>query len=293
MAGYTGQLSLGHALFFGVGGYSAGLLNLNYGLPPQATIPLGALIAVVAGLIVGIPALRLRGPYLAIVTLAFPMILLGVILSTYDFSGGYIGLPGLTPLTESRVSAYYMSLLLMAVCVAIMWKLTDIKSRIVRTGLVFRAIREDEITARISGINTIRYKLLAFAISGFFGGLAGAFYVHYTKVVGPSSLDLLLSFQAIIWTIFGGLGTIHGAITGVFFLYPLSEFLRIIPEARLLIYFFLLIIVLLFMPEGLNIRILDRIQLICPRCKLTNAAIRRHCRACGAPLRSELKATEE
>jgi branched-chain amino acid transport system permease protein len=107
------------------------------------------------------------------------------------------------------------------------------------------------------------------------------------KTVGTSTLDILLSFQPIIWTVFGGMGTIHGAVAGVFILYPLAEALRVVPAARMLIYFFILIIVLLFMPEGLNPRILDRIQITCPRCKLTNAATRKNCRACGALLRPE------
>jgi branched-chain amino acid transport system permease protein len=165
-----------------------------------------------------------------------------------------------------------------------MWKLTDAKSALVRTGIILHAIREDEIAARASGINTIRYKLLAFAVGGFFAGIAGGLYAHFMRIAGPSTLDLMLSFQAIIWTVFGGIVSIYGAVVGVYFLYPLMEFLRVIPELRVLIFAAIVIVILLFMPEGIAVWIRDKIERECPRCKLTNVAWRRTCRACGASL---------
>jgi branched-chain amino acid transport system permease protein len=285
LSGYTGQINFGHALFFGVAAYTSALLNLRLGLPPWATIPMGALAAVVAGVIVCLPALRLRGPYLSLVTLAFPLILLGIIFAFTDFTGGELGISGISRISESRVTDYYISFAVMVVSVMIMWKLTDAKSALVRTGIIFHAIREDEIAARASGINTIRYKLLAFAVGGFFAGIAGAFHAHFMRIAGPADLNLLLSFQVIIWTVFGGITSIYGPVVGVFIIYPLMEFLRILPEVRMLIFAAIVVVILLFMPEGIAVFIRDKMEQTCPRCKLSNVWWRKNCRACGANLR--------
>jgi len=287
LSGFTGQVNFGHAVFFGVGAYTAGLLNLKLGLPPVASIPIGALVAVLAGLIVGIPALRLRGHYLALVTLAFPIMLTGIVLAFPDVTGGELGVSGISPLSDSRVVTYYIALIVMIASALIMWKLTDARSTLVRTGVILHAIREDEITARASGINTTKYKLLAFCVSGFFAGIAGGLGAHYLRIAGPSNLTLFFSFQPIIWTIFGGIATIYGPITGVYILYPLMEILRVIPRFRMLIFALILIFVLLFMPEGLTRWFRDKIEVECPRCKLTNVATRQYCRACHAPLHLE------
>ena len=285
LSGYTGQINFGHALFFGVAAYTSALLNLKLGWMPWLTIPIGALASVIAGLVVCLPALRLRGPYLSLVTLAFPLILLGVIFAFTDFTGGELGVSGITRISESRVTDYYISFAVMLISVMIMWKLTDAKSALVRTGIIFHAIREDEIAARASGINTIRYKLLAFAVGGFFAGIAGAFHAHFMRIAGPSDLNLFLSFQVIIWTVFGGITSIYGPVVGVFIIYPLMEFLRILPEVRMLIFAAIVVIILLFMPEGIAVFIRDKIEKQCPRCKLSNVWWRKTCRACGANLR--------
>jgi len=287
ISGYTGQINFGHALFFGVAAYTTALLNTHLGWQPWATIPIGALAAVVAGVLMCLPALRLRGPYLSLVTLAFPLILLGIIFSFTDFTGGELGISGLDRISESKTVDFYVSALVMIVSVFIMWKLTDARSKLVRTGLIFHAIREDEIATRASGINTIRYKLLAFAVGAFFAGIAGGFYAHFMRIAGPSTLDLALSFQAIIWTVFGGIVSIYGPFVGVYLLYPLMEFLRVVPEVRYIIFAGIVILILLFMPEGIAVWIRDKIERNCPRCKLSNVAWRRTCRACNASLYGE------
>ena len=286
LSGFVGQMNLGHAAFFGTAAYAAALLNLKLGLPPWATIPVGALVAVAAGLVACIPALRLRGIYLALVTLALPIILIGIVFAFPGFTGGELGVSGITRLGR-YVDSYYIAFVVMGLSVFAMWKLTDVKSGLVRTGVILHAIREDEIAARVSGINTIRYKMFAFAVSAFFAGIAGGLYVHVMRNAGPSTLELLLSFQAIIWTIFGGVATIYGAVTGVFILYPLVEFLYVVPELRMLIYAILIILILLFMPEGIAIWARDKMEERCPRCKLSNVATRQVCRACGASLHLE------
>ncbi len=284
LSGYTGQVNFGHALFFGVAAYTAGMLNHYFGIQPWATIPIGALAGVIIGVITCFPALRLRGPYLSLVTLAFPLILLAIVKAFPDVTGGEHGISGLTRLSESRVTEYYISVIVMTISVLIMWKLTDAKSGLVRTGIILHAIREDEIAARATGINTINYKILAFAIGGFFAGIAGALFAHAMRIAGPSTLELTLSFNAVIWSVFGGIVSIYGPVFGVYFLYPLLEGLHVIPEIRFLIFAAIIISVLLFMPEGIAVWIRDKIERECPRCKLANVAWRKECRACGASL---------
>ena len=279
LSGFTGQISFGHALFFGVAAYTSALLNLNIGLPPWLTIPLGALAAVVAGLVVGVPCLRLRGTYLALATLAFPLILIGVVFVIPDITGGELGVSGLDRLSESRVIEYYIAVTVMIILGFVMWKITDSK-----TGIIFHAIREDEVTARASGINTTRYKLLAFCLSGFFAGIAGGLYVHFMRIAGPSTLELMLSFQVIIWVIFGGIATIYGPIAGTFILVLLMEFLTVAPEIRMLLFAIMVMLILLFMPEGLTTWVRDKVEKVCPRCKLRNIATRKTCRVCMADL---------
>lgn len=287
LAGFTGQVNLGHALFFGIAAYTVAFLNVHLGFPPWATIPLGGLISVLGGFIVGFPALRLRGIYLSLVTLGFPIILTGLILVFGAYTGGELGISGIASLSGSSVKSYYITMGVMVVSLFVMYKFTDAESKIIRIGVILHAIREDEITARSSGINTTNYKLLAFAVSGFFGGIAGSLYAHSIRVAGPSTLDLFLSFQAILWTVFGGMRTIYGPVVGVFFLYPLTEFLRIYEigeHLRFIAMAVVMILILLYMPEGLTIWVRDKLEVICPRCKLANMMIRRSCRACGAPL---------
>lgn len=288
LSGYTGQTSLGHGLFFGVTGYSAALLNTMLDFGPWLSIPLGAVCAVGVGLIVGIPALRLRGFYLALVTLAFPIILMGIIFVFPDFTGGELGIFGISRLSASRLSTTYIVYTIMVVSVLIMFKLTDATSKFVRTGLIFQAIREDEISARKSGIYTVKYKLLAFSVSAFFAGIAGGLYAHFIKIVGPSILELTFSFQAILWVVFGGMGTIYGGMVGVFVLYPFMEILRFHPwtdDLRGVIFALILIVTLIFMPEGVGVWVRDKIEVTCPRCKEINAARRKQCRICHAQLR--------
>lgn len=291
LSGFTGLLNFGHAAFFGTSAYIAAILNSKLGWSPWLTIPLGSLMSMVMGIVVGAPALRLRGIYLALVTLAFPIILTGFIYAFPDYTGGELGIYGVSALSDSRVGEYYIILIVMVASLLAMWKLTDIKSKVVRTGVIFRAIAQDEITARACGIKTTHYKFLAFAVSGFFAGVSGGLYAHFIKVVGPSTLELLFSFQAILWTIFGGLGTIYGSVVGVFFLFPLTEFLTLNEfgnTIRFVLMSLILILTLLFMPEGLSVWVLDKIEEECPRCKIPNLATRKQCRACRAPLKGHI-----
>jgi branched-chain amino acid transport system permease protein len=280
LSGFTGQMNFGHALFFGVGAYGAALLNQKAGIPPLGSIPFGALVAVLAGLIIGIPCLRLRGTYLALTTLAFPIILMGLLFAFPDFTGGELGISGIQRIVRSRVANYYIVVIIMFVAVSIMWKITD--SNI---GIIFHAIREDEVAVRSSGINTTRYKLLAFCLSGFFAGVAGGLYAHFMRIAGPSTLEVSMSFQVVIWAVFGGVVTIWGPVGAVFILFPLLEFFRFWPEFRMLMFAIIVLLILLFMPQGLLPWLRDKLESECPRCKIRNISSRRNCRICDAPMR--------
>jgi len=289
LSGYSGQVNFGHALFFGVSAWTVGLLHKYFDLQPWATIPIGTLAAVGIGVVTCIPALRLRGPYLSLLTMAFPLVLLGLVMAFKDWTGGEFGIPGIPALADTSIARYYICLIVMTVSVLIMWKLTDAGSRYIRTGLLFHAIREDEIAARASGINTIRYKILAFVIGGFFAGLAGALYAHILGTVGTSYLSMTMSFRAIIYVVFGGIVSIYGSVVGVYTLDALLQFLGVggttfIGRNQILIMAIIVMLILLFMPEGVAVWVRDKIERECPRCKLTNGAWRRECRACGASL---------
>ena len=279
LSGFTGQMNFGHALFFGVGAYGAAMLNLHLHLPPWGSIPLGALASVLAGLIIGIPCLRLRGTYLALTTLAFPIILMGIVFAVPEITGGELGISGLDRIVRSRVAQYYIAVVVMVVLVVVMWKITD--SNI---GIIFHAIREDEVAVRASGINTTRYKLMAFCLSGFFAGIAGGLYAHFMRIAGPSTLEVSLSFQVVIWSVFGGVVTIWGPVGAVFILFPLLEFFRFWPELRMLLFAVVILLILLFMPQGLLPWIRDKIENECPRCKIRNVAGRKTCRICAAAM---------
>ncbi len=279
LSGFTGQVNFGHALFFGVAAYTSGLINVYAKIPNFLSIPLAAIAGVLTGLIVGIPCLRLRGTYLALTTLAFPIILTGLIFALPEVTGGELGISGLDRLSSSRVHDYYITIVLMLVLTTVMWKITDSN-----TGILLHAIREDELAVRTGGINTTRYKLLAFCLSGFFAGIAGGLYAHIMRTVGPSTLEVALSFQVIIWSVFGGIVSIYGPVAGVFILFPLAEFLRILPRARMLVFAVLVLLTLIYMPEGLIPWIRNKIEKECPRCKVRSIATRKNCRICAASL---------
>jgi len=279
LSGFTGQMNFGHALFFGVGAYTSALLHIHLQIPPWGSVPLGAVAAVLTGLIIGIPCLRLKHTYLALTTMAFPIILMGIVFALPDLTGGELGISGLQRISNSLVGNYYIYIVTMLVLCTIMWKITDS-----HTGIIFHAIREDELAVKASGINTTRYKLMAFCLSGFFAGIAGGLYAHYMRIAGPSTLEVSMSFTVVIWAVFGGLATIYGPIAAVFILFPLLEFVRFWPEYRMMIFAVVVLLILLYMPEGLIPWVRDKIEKQCPRCKIRNVATRKTCRVCTAAL---------
>ncbi|HWV90598.1 MAG TPA: branched-chain amino acid ABC transporter permease [Burkholderiales bacterium] len=286
LAGYTGQVNFGHALFFGAGAYTSGLMSLKLGLSPWLTVWAGAAVAMLFGFLVGYLCLRLRGSYLSLATLAFPLIALGLLFAFPDFSGGELGISGLRRLMVTPTANYYVAAISMLAIIFALWLLADSKF-----GIVLHAIRDDEVAARASGINTLRYKMVVFAIAAAAAGFAGALFAHYLRVAGPSTLEVALSFQVVIWGIFGGLATVYGPVAAVFILYPLTEWLGSfagIGELRLLIFAVIVLLVLLFMPRGLTPWVRDKIETQCPRCKQRNGSWKKICRLCGAALQAQV-----
>jgi branched-chain amino acid transport system permease protein len=218
LVGRTGQMSLGHALFFGSGAYTTAILYTFLKLPLWATIPLSVFISVFIAIALGVPCLRVKGPYLAIVTLAFPLVLIGAVLYFKNVTGGdrpISGLPRFFPflsMYEAQLADYYLTLLILAVSAIILYKVAY--SRI---GIVMVSVLDDEVASKASGINVTKYKLLAFVISGLFAGLAGSISAHLLgTTVQHGLLDVTTSFNPIIITIWGGIGTIYGPIAAAY-----------------------------------------------------------------------------
>jgi len=220
VSGYTGQISFGHAVFFGVGGYSSALLNLGYGIPPGFAIVGGTVFAGLAGLVIGVPSLRLEGPYLSLVTLVAPIILLRVFVFRSDVFGGELGLPSPDPLVptsgfeQATIVFFYVAFFTFLVILGVLLAVTRSD-----TGSVFTAIREDEDAVSAAGLNPAKFKIFAFLLSATTGGLAGAVFVHTIGKPTPSELLVTtVSIEVIIAAVLGGMGTIVGAAVGGIFL---------------------------------------------------------------------------
>jgi branched-chain amino acid transport system permease protein len=247
--GHTGQFSLGHAGFMAVGGYMAAKLTLLFGASvPIGMQPLlfaaallaGGMVAAVAGLAVGGPSLRLRGDYLAIVTLGFGEII-RVIFQTSEFFGAATGLTGIT-----RMTSFGWAWGLAAVTVYVVACLVNSTY-----GRGFIAVHDDEIAATAMGINPVRYKVTAFVIGAFFAGIAGGLYAHHKLVLKPDGFDFLKSIEIVVMVILGGMGRTAGVILAAIILTILPELLRGVAEYRMIIYSLLIIGLMLTRPQGL------------------------------------------
>jgi branched-chain amino acid transport system permease protein len=244
----AGQLTLGHAGFFGVGAYTSALLALRLGVPFGPGMVAGALAAAAVAAAIGVVCLRLRGVYLAIATLSLVEALKIVVLNFPDFTEGAVGITLPPVFRGARLPAYFVMLAVAALPVV-----TTAAIQRSRLHVIFGAIREDEGAAQMLGIHTTAYKVLAFALSAFFAGLAGGFYPHYITYTVPDSVfSLGLSIEAQIMPILGGLYTVAGPVVGAVVLTLAGEFLRVqFGAANLLIYGVAMIITILCLPDGL------------------------------------------
>jgi branched-chain amino acid transport system permease protein len=253
--GHTGQFSLGHAGFMSVGAYGAAAFSLLVGrrllgadggsAVGQSGVFLlallaGGLAAALAGLLVGVPSLRLRGDYLAIVTLGFGQII-KVILENVEPLGGALGLNGIPPFT---------TIFWVVACAAL--TIFTVSCLVNSTyGRGFLAVRDDEIAAAAAGLDTTRYKTVAFVVAAFFAGLAGGLYGHYYLTITPSGFDFTKSIEIVVMVILGGMGNTVGVILAAAVLTLLPEALRPVAEYRSILYAALLIALMLVRPQGL------------------------------------------
>jgi branched-chain amino acid transport system permease protein len=226
LVGFTGQISLGHAAFFGFGAFSSAYLSSKWGVPVALSVPLAGLVTALLGLIVGLPAARLKGLYLAIATLASQFVLQDFFSRASWFTGGAAGanaepyrLFGLS-LSGDRTYVY--------VAVAHLAVLYVFAANLMRTrdGRAMVAVRDHYLSAEIMGINLTYYRLLAFGISSFYAGIAGALMAHYTGFVSGEAFDLLLSVNFLAMIIIGGLGSVMGSLLGAIFIIALPEVLQ-------------------------------------------------------------------
>jgi branched-chain amino acid transport system permease protein len=247
--GFAGQFSLGHGGFMAVGGYAAAALTLH-GLSSPWGFPLavmaGGVAAALAGIAVGLPSLRLRGDYLAIVTLGFGEIIRVVIENT-PFLGGATGLTGIAP----RTTIFWLAVAVLLVIV------TAVRLRESTHGRALVAIREDETAAEAMGVDTTGYKVRAFALAAFWAGIAGGLLGHYLQILSPKDFTFVRSIEIVTMIVLGGLGSVPGAVVGAVALTVLPEALRGLQgwtgnvDLRMVVYSALLVSMMLLRPQGL------------------------------------------
>lgn len=257
--GFTGQFSLGHAGFMAVGAYGSSVFTLEISrqmigilggpslfatnLAFIVALLVGGCFAAMFGWLVGVPSLRLRGDYLAIVTLGFNEIIRVILQNTNveGVFGGALGLKGIPPHTT-----FFWVFTLAAVCIYFIASLVNSSY-----GRGFLAVRDDEVAAEAMGINTVRYKVLAFVIGSFFAGIAGGLYAHLRTTISPEGFNFLKSFDIVVIVILGGMGSTVGVIIAAILLTVVNEYLRDLEEYRMIIYSLLLIAMMLLRPQGL------------------------------------------
>lgn len=248
--GYLGQLPLGHAGFMAVGAYASAIFMTRLGLRGQGAFAvaavLGGLAAALAGFLIGIPALRLKGDYLAIITLGFGEIIRVILINLDDvlgfsFTGGAGGLLGIPKTTNFLNTFLWVGI----TCFLIH---TLMKSR---HGRAIYAIRENEIAAEASGIPVTAYKTFAFVVSAFFAGVAGALYSGYLGILKPDNFKFMTSIEILVMVVLGGMGSMLGSVVSAAVLTALPEALRVFSDWRMIAYALLLILVMIFKPSGL------------------------------------------
>lgn len=248
ITGVTGQLSMGHAGFMSLGAYASAIISMQMDAPFALAILGGALTAAFFGFLIGIPTLRLEGDYLAMVTIGFAEII-RVFFLNFAPGGKAVGLSGIPQ--ETTFTTVWL------LVIVIIWLNRQLLNS--RVGRSLYAIRENEIAAEACGINTTRMKVLAFTVGSLLGGLGGGLYSHYMYYINPQDFGFMKSIELLNMVVLGGMGSIPGTIIGVVILTILPEMLRVVDEYRLLFYGALLVILMIFRPNGLlgDVRVYD------------------------------------
>ena len=250
LTGYAGQISLCHSAFFGVGAYATAILTQKAGVPYLLSLLLGALLTTAIGALAAIPALRLKNIYLAIATLGFGVVLQKIIFEWRGLTGGGGGLaltpPRIAGYELGATGLYYLTLALMTLGLFGAWNVSR-----GRTGRALLVIKDSELAAGSLGIHAPRYKVIAFAISAFYAAIAGGLFAYLVRYINPESFSVGLSISFLSMVVIGGLGTIGGSIIGAAFYVIVPELLRGIKDAPGLVFGLLLVLVMVFMPQGL------------------------------------------
>jgi branched-chain amino acid transport system permease protein len=269
LTGFTGQISLGHGAFMGVGAYASGYFMTHLGMPFIACVVAAGCVTAIVGMIFGIPSLRLKGLYLAIATLAAQVILEFVFVRWRGVTGGSQGM--LVPPANIGGFAFNSDFKFYFLALAFTILTVMVAKNIVRTkpGRAFMAIRDRYISAEIIGVPLFQYKLISFGISSFYAGVAGSLWAHYIGIITPEHFNVMISIQYLSMIIIGGLGSIHGTIMGAIFMTLLPEVLRLISglfsnqypvlvnifgAIRESVFGLVIILFLIFEPDGLAAR---------------------------------------
>jgi branched-chain amino acid transport system permease protein len=253
----TGKLSIAHAAFMGIGGYTSALTIMRLGFPFLVALPVSGLMAATVALLVGRLLLRLKGVYFVLVTFAFGEVVRLFFVNLVEPFGGATGIinipppkitivPGYTVAILSKSSYYYLVLLVMLMTVFLIRRLSQSS-----IGKAMDCTRETEHLAEFTGIDTFQCKMIAFGVGGFFAGLAGSLFAHYYRYISPESFTFWESVNLIVINVVGGMGGIAGPILGSIFLVPLPEFLRGFVEYQRVLYGLILVLTLWFMPTGM------------------------------------------
>jgi branched-chain amino acid transport system permease protein len=250
--GWTGLMSFGYAAFYGIGAYTAAILSTRYGMPFWATFVMGGIMAGLFGVAIALPTLRLKGIFLALVTIGFQEIVYLVTLNWTSLTRGPMGIPGIPPpslagysFTSNRDYFY----LILALNVLMVFLVSRVMSS--RVGRTFIAIREDEVAAQSVGIPVFPAKILSFVMSTVMAGVVGAFFAHHAQFVSADSFRLDETFVILTMLIVGGMGTLIGPIIGAVFLVIFPEAARFLAQFREIVYGAILILVILFRPQGI------------------------------------------
>lgn len=252
LGGFAGQVSLGQAAFYGIGAYTTALLTTRYDVPVGISILAASLLACIIGYIIGRPTMRVAGLYLVMITIGINEITRLVLLNWIDFTHGPQGVKGIpAPViagTNLRNSTWYFYIALAVLVLIILLTQRILRSRI---GMYLQALGDSEIAARMIGIDTAGIKTLAFVISAAWAGLAGALYAHYIGYIHPDNFKLEVSVLFLTMAIFGGQRSIPGMLVATVALTSATEYLRNIGEYRMVAYGFLLLLGMIYMPEGI------------------------------------------
>ncbi len=251
LMGYTGQISLGHAAFFGLGAYVAGVLSARYGWTPLPELLVALPATALVAYLVGMPTLRLSGHYLAMATLGFGIIVFILLQGLSSVTGGPSGLTGIAEMSllglpvYDDLAFYYLTAACLLLCLLL--SLNLVRSRV---GRALRAIHGSETAASALGVDTAHFKVGIFVLSAVFAALAGWLYAHYVRFISPGSFGFAFSVKLVTMVVIGSLGSLWGAIFGAALLTSLPEFLSVFAEYDILVFGALLMLVMIFMPRG-------------------------------------------